>query len=217
MKEAATTQDDHKHDQEGGRGGGGARGHGLARWENCWKKTHNTILVWSHVKQVQRQPKRDNQSLMIWNGRERQTHSVKKKKERLTAPAPFDRTGEIKKTELGCWLVELAGRSKLPAGRPVATHRPEEPFLNYKLGAHLSGTQRNRRAEECTHTHKKKKHGLLSQSGIHTLNDAVIRSAPPTVSLFPKWVAQKPTTTIKKNNALHQSKWPKKTHTAKKK
>lgn len=26
MKEAATTQDDHKHDQEGGRGGGGARG-----------------------------------------------------------------------------------------------------------------------------------------------------------------------------------------------
>lgn len=37
---------------------------------------------------------------------------------------------------------------KLPGDRPAASHRPgpEEPCLNYKLGTHLSVTQRN----QCT-------------------------------------------------------------------
>lgn len=91
--------------------------------------------------------------------------------------------------------MELAERSELPAGRPAATHRPEEPCLNYKLGAHLSVTQRNRRTGECT---QKKKQGLLlfTTSGIHTLTDAIIHSAPPSSSCLK--ISCKKTTTLKK-------------------
>lgn len=57
------------------------------------------------------------------------------------------------KHQAGCWLVKLAKTWKLPGDRPAASHRPapEEPFLNYKLGTHLSVTQRNQCTVECTH------------------------------------------------------------------
>lgn len=64
-----------------------------------------------------------------------------------------------KKTTPTFWLTEsitlsglLIGEAcitrKLPGDRPAASHRPgpEEPCLNYKLGTHLSVTQRN----QCT-------------------------------------------------------------------
>lgn len=74
------------------------------------------------------------------------THSLKKRKQLqsvwLTESITFSRllTGEACRTV------------KLPGDRPAASHRPgpEEPCLNYKLGTHLSVTQRNQCTVECT-------------------------------------------------------------------
>lgn len=44
---------------------------------------------------------------------------------------------------------------QLPGDRPAASHRPgpEEPCLYYKLGTHLSVTQRNQCTVECIKRH----------------------------------------------------------------
>lgn len=137
FEEAATTQDAQKHDK-GRRGKKRKGGSGYWVFQNA---QHDPD--WSHIKQVKDSQSTTNHS---WFEMAARTNTFGQKK---TALAPFDWDG-IKNTELGCWLVELAERSKLPAGRPAATHRPEEPCLNYKLGAHSSATQRNQRAEEWT-------------------------------------------------------------------
>lgn len=64
------------------------------------------------------------------------------------------------------WMLigEACRTVKLPGDRPAASHRPEEPCLNYKLGTHLSVTQRNQCTVEC-----RKWHTWVITSGNHDL------------------------------------------------
>lgn len=67
------------------------------------------------------------------------------------------------------WMLigEACRTVKLPEDRPAASHRPgpEEPCLNYKLGTHLSVTQRNQCTVEC-----RKWHTWVITSGNHNLD-----------------------------------------------
>lgn len=67
------------------------------------------------------------------------------------------------------WMLigEACRTVKLPEDRPAASHRPgpEEPCLNYKLGTHLSVTQRNQCTVEC-----RKWHTWVITSGHHNLD-----------------------------------------------
>lgn len=76
------------------------------------------------------------------------THSLKKRtqqKEQLFS-------AQLTESITSSWLLigEACKTVKLPGDRPAASHRPEEPCLNYKLGPHLSVTQRNQCTVGCT-------------------------------------------------------------------
>lgn len=93
----------------------------------------------SHKKADQEELKHHQSHMM-----QERTHSLKKRKQL--------RSVWLTESITSSWLLigEACRTVKLPGDRPGASHRPVEPFLNYKLGTHLSVTQRNQCTVECT-------------------------------------------------------------------